>query len=58
LVPGIPPWKTLTVPCLTAAILTSPAVQLFAELTSAKQLLACASAGTAKMVSAAIATMI
>jgi hypothetical protein len=47
LVPGIPPWKTFTDPCLTAAMLTSLAEQLFATLTSARQLF-CPNAGVAR----------
>jgi hypothetical protein len=45
---GIPPWNTLTVVESTAAILTSPAEQLFALLTSPMQLPA-ANAGAARM---------
>jgi len=46
-VPGIPPWNTLTLLESTAAMLTSLAVQLFALLTSAKQLFT-ANAGVAR----------
>jgi hypothetical protein len=53
-VPTIPPWYTFTVLDSTPAVFTSLAVQLFALLTSAKQLF-CANAGAARMTSASSA---
>jgi len=53
-VPGIPPWNTLTVLESTAAMLTSLAEQLFALLTSARQL-PIADAGVGMMANASSA---